>query len=82
MRRDERVPSATSPDETGVVGRRSEGGWTAYHRQGCIEAPHRGDPGVRDVIHGPWRYLAAHWAPCPRCEPPARASDAPMRSAA
>ena len=29
-----------------------------------------GDPGVRDVVHGPWRYLAAHWEPCPRCAPP------------
>lgn len=56
--------------ETGRVARMSEGGWGRYHRDDCTEAPHRGDPGVRDVVHGPWRYLAAHWQPCPRCAPP------------
>jgi hypothetical protein len=25
---------------------------------------------VRAVVHGPWRYLAAHWRPCPVCMPP------------
>lgn len=57
--------------EVGVVARLSSGGWSPYHRHGCADAPHRGDAGVRDVIHGPWRYLAAHWQPCPRCRPPA-----------
>jgi hypothetical protein len=62
----------------GVVARRSAGGYGHYHRIDCPAAPHRGDPGVRDTIHGPWRYLAAHWAPCPVCAPPAadRASEA------
>jgi hypothetical protein len=65
---------------SGVVARLSTGGWTAYHRQGCIDAPHRGEPGVRDVIHGPWRYLASHWSPCPRCRPPG-ALPVPRRAA-
>jgi hypothetical protein len=56
--------------ESGSVARMSAGGWGRYHRDDCPEAPHRGDPGVRDVVHGPWRYLAAHWQPCPRCAPP------------
>lgn len=56
--------------DCGVVARLSSGGWGPYHRQGCPEAPHRGEPDVRDLIHGPWRYLAAHWAPCERCRPP------------
>lgn len=65
------------PEATGVVARLSAGGWTPYHRQGCVAAPHRGEPGVRDVIHGPWRYLGSHWIPCPRCAPPVeRAADA------
>ena len=63
-----RLPDAA---EAGVVARLSGGGWTPYHRQECILAPHRGEPGVRDVIHGPWRYLASHWIPCERCHPPA-----------
>lgn len=62
--------------DTGCVARMSAGGWGLYHRHECPEAPHRGDPGVRDVVHGPWRYLAAHWAPCPRCAPPAPAERA------
>ena len=57
----------------GVVGHYSTGGFGQYHRLNCPEAPHRGDPGVRDTIHGPWKYLAAHWAPCPACSPPADA---------
>lgn len=61
--------------EAGVVARLSGGGWTPYHRQGCIMAPHRGEPGVRDVIHGPWRYLASHWVPCERCRPPAEMAE-------
>jgi hypothetical protein len=63
-----RPPRAAS--EGGVVARLSAGGWTAYHQLDCDAAPRRGAPGVRDLIHGPWRYLAAHWAPCPRCRPP------------
>lgn len=58
------------PETTGVVAHMSAGGFGHYHRQGCIEAPEKGDPGVRDIIHAPWRYLAVHWAPCPRCRPP------------
>jgi hypothetical protein len=54
----------------GVVARYSEGGFGTYHIQGCIEAPHRGDPGVRDMIRAPWRYLATHWTPCEHCRPP------------
>lgn len=57
--------------ETGCVAHLSEGGWGCYHRRDCADAPRRGDAGVRDVVHGPWRYLAAHWLPCPRCRPPA-----------
>lgn len=60
----------------GVVGHYSKGGFGQYHRLDCPEAPHRGDPGVRDTIHGPWRYLSAHWAPCPVCRPPADAGRA------
>lgn len=62
--------------EAGVVARLSAGGWTHYHREGCIDAPHRGEPGVRDLIHGPWLYLSRHWAPCPRCRPPAAGAGA------
>lgn len=54
----------------GVVAHFSQGGFGRYHRIDCPDAPHRGDPGVRDTIHGPWRYLSAHWTPCPRCNPP------------
>ena len=57
--------------ETGCVAHLSAGGWGRYHRPDCPEAPHRGDPGVRHLVHGPWRYLAAHWRPCSRCRPPA-----------
>lgn len=56
--------------ETGCVAHMSKGGWGRYHRHDCPEAPRRGDPGVRDVVHGPWRYLASHWDPCPHCAPP------------
>lgn len=66
----ERFAPGHAPDQSGVVARHSSGGWGQYHRQECPEAPHRGEPGVRDVIHGPWRYLAAHWTPCPACRPP------------
>jgi len=59
----------------GVVAHYSKGGFGPYHRLDCPEAPHRGDPGVRDTIHGPWRYLASHWAPCLVCSPP---MDVPM----
>ncbi|MGA0068751.1 MAG: hypothetical protein ACO3PB_04760 [Miltoncostaeaceae bacterium] len=59
----------------GVVAHYSRGGFGQYHRLDCSEAPHRGDPGVRDTIHGPWKYLAAHWSPCPVCLPPADALD-------
>jgi hypothetical protein len=58
------------PETHGVVGHYSEGGFGHYHRQTCIDAPHRGEPGVRDTIHAPWKYLAAHWRPCPCCRPP------------
>jgi hypothetical protein len=58
-------------DETGAVAHLSAGGWGRYHRRDCPDAPRRGDAGIRDVVRGPWRYLAAHWAPCPRCRPPA-----------
>ena len=60
----------------GVVAHFSRGGFGAYHRLDCPDAPHRGDPGVRDTIHGPWRYLSAHWAPCPVCRPPVDSVDA------
>ncbi len=56
--------------DSGCVAHMSVGGWGRYHREDCPDAPHRGDLGVRDVVHGPWRYLAAHWQPCPRCAPP------------
>ena len=36
----------------GVVAHFSRGGFGAYHRLDCPDAPHRGDPGVRDTIHG------------------------------
>lgn len=55
----------------GVVAHYSRGGFGQYHRLDCAEAPHRGDPGIRDTIHGPWKYLASHWSPCPVCRPPA-----------
>jgi hypothetical protein len=57
--------------ETGCVAHMSAGGWGHYHRESCPQAPRRGDLGVRDVVHGPWRYLSAHWTPCPVCRPPA-----------
>lgn len=59
----------------GVVAHYSRGGFSRYHRLDCPEAPHRGDPGVRDTIHGPWRYLSAHWPPCPVCRPPVGSAD-------
>ena len=61
--------------ETGCVAHLSAGGWGRYHRPDCPDAPRRGDPGVRDLVHGPWRYLAAHWRPCSRV-PPAGAARA------
>jgi hypothetical protein len=73
---DHRPTPRHEPSEAGVVARLSSGGWGPYHRHDCVEAPHRGDPGVRDVIHGPWRYLAAHWRPCARCRPPAAVEQA------
>lgn len=60
----------TATDERGLVARLSSGGWGTYHRPGCPRAPHVGEPGVRSVIRGPWRYLASHWRPCPECDPP------------
>jgi hypothetical protein len=60
--------------ETGCVAHLSAGGWGVYHRTDCREAPHRGDSGVRDVVHGPWRYLSAHWEPCTLCLPPTAAT--------
>ena len=61
--------------ETGCVAHLSAGGWGEYHRTDCREAPHRGDAGVRDVIHGPWRYLSAHWKPCTLCLPPVEVAE-------
>lgn len=60
-----------NPAAEGVVAHLSRGGFGRYHRLDCPEAPRRGDAGVRDLIHGPWRYLATHWRPCPVCRPPA-----------
>lgn len=60
----------------GVVGRLSRGGWGYYHRLDCRYAPEMGDGGVRDVVHGPWRYLSSHWHPCPHCAPPVEAAHA------
>ncbi len=65
------MPDRQSTAETGCVAHMSAGGWGHYHRESCPRAPRRGDLGVRDVVHGPWRYLSAHWAPCPVCRPPA-----------
>jgi hypothetical protein len=58
---DERPHAAAG---TGSVAHLSAGGWGRYHRDDCPDAPHRGDAGVRDVVHGPWKYLAAQieWA--------------------
>ena len=67
---DDDFDGAARGRRAGCVAHLSAGGWGRYHRPDCPEAPHRGDPGVRDVVHGPWRYLAAHWRPCPRCRPP------------
>lgn len=61
--------------DSGCVAHLSEGGWGHYHRPGCALAPHRGEPGVRHVVHGPWRYLSAHWEPCSVCRPPAPARE-------
>jgi len=68
------ISRTRDPHAEGVVAHLSEGGYSVYHRLGCVNAPHRGEPGVRDLIHGPWRYLAAHWRPCQVCRPPADAS--------
>lgn len=54
----------------GVVSLTSDGRWGNYHRLDCAEVAHRGEPGVRSVIHGPWRYMAQHWFACPICQPP------------
>jgi hypothetical protein len=59
------------PHAEGVVAHLSAGGYSVYHRLDCPHAPLRGESGVRDLIHGPWRYLAAHWHPCQVCRPPA-----------
>lgn len=67
---DEMSDGRAPVEDAGAVARMSAGGWSTYHRPGCELAPHRGDPGVRDVVRGPWRYLAAHWSPCPVCRPP------------
>jgi hypothetical protein len=67
--------------DTGCVAHLSAGGWGRYHRMDCAEAPRRGDVGVRDVIHGPWRYLSSHWAPCSLCLPPT-AADLPAHGSA
>ncbi len=61
--------------DSGCVAHLSEGGWGRYHRPDCALAPHRGEPGVRHVVHGPWRYLSAHWEPCSVCRPPAPARE-------
>jgi hypothetical protein len=66
------------PETHGVVGHYSQGGFGLYHRQNCGDAPHRGAPGVRDTIHAPWKYLAAHWRPCPDCRPPVELGSASM----
>lgn len=66
------------PRTHGVVGHYSQGGFGQYHRQECREAPHRGEPGVRDTIHAPWKYLAAHWPPCPDCRPPCESDASSM----
>ena len=64
------MPGRHETAETGCVAHMSEGGWGHYHREDCALAPHRGELGVRDMVHGPWRYLSAHWEPCPVCRPP------------
>lgn len=70
------------PQLCGVVARQTSGGFGPYHRLTCPSAPRRGETGVRDLIHGPWRYLAAHWQACPACRPPAEAITGRDRSAA
>ncbi len=64
------APRARDGANEGVVGRFSRGGWGYYHRAECAKAPARGTRGVRNVVRGPWRYLSAHWHPCPDCRPP------------
>lgn len=66
------------PRTHGVVGHYSQGGFGRYHRQECREAPQRGEPGVRDTIHAPWKYLAAHWPPCSDCRPPCESDASSM----
>lgn len=68
------TPRTRDAVREGVVGRRSAGGWGHFHRVDCPHAPEVGD-GVRAVVHGPWRYLAAHWRPCPVCMPPVTDAD-------
>lgn len=75
------APRVRDGAHEGVVGRFSVGGWGHYHRSECARAPRRGDVGVRDVVHGPWRYLSAHWAPCPACRPPHMPVAADVRAA-
>jgi hypothetical protein len=70
-------PRARDATREGVVARDSDGRWGPYHRMTCVRAPHRGDPGVRDVVHGPWRYLSHHWAPCDLCRPPVEDRERP-----
>jgi len=62
-------PRTRDGSREGWVARRSEGGWTNYHRIGCPHAE-RERTGVRAVVRGPWRYLSHHWSPCPHCRPP------------
>lgn len=73
---------ARDPQLCGVVARHTDGGFGPYHHLDCPRAPRRGVAGVRGVIHGPWRYLAAHWTPCPMCLPPAEAIPGRERAAA
>lgn len=62
--------AASTAGERGIVARHTDGSWSRYHVPSCPLAPERGQPDIRSVIRGPWRYLAQHWAPCPHCKPP------------
>lgn len=73
---------ARDPHQCGVVARHTDGGFGPYHRLDCPGRPQRGTPGVRSLIHGPWRYLAAHWQPGRCCQPPAPGRDGVERVAA
>ena len=64
------APRSRDAVREGIVSLTSDGRWGNYHRLDCGEVLHRGEPGVRSVIHGPWRYLAQHWWPCAVCLPP------------